>query len=873
MRGPHDNAIEAVAAPAGVARAVPKAPRQQGGKPLTRLLLLLAGKGYTELASDAVEAAVPEEGRDQALAILERYAPESEEVRKPAGSKRPRKGAEPATLQAESIAEELLKASQIAGPPTGVPTGVGPQWRSVGPYTIPNGQTYGASRVNVSGRVAAIAIDPHNAAHVLCGAANGGVWESFNRGASWAPRTDYAATTAVGAIAFDPSNPQTVYCGTGEGNWWSWLGMGILRSSDGGTSWSTLCTSPFIGQGFYDLKVHPSNHLLLLAATSNGLYVSTDGGVTWTQRRTVRTWSISIAATGGTGAEILAASQDGLWRSTNATAWSHVALPGAPASFDRLGVSHAPSYSSVAYVFGAGSPAIRIPGDPDPTHLMSTPYMWRHSSGTYTAIPTPANLVTTQDWYDWYVAAAPDRDNQVYIGAIDAWRGDLSGSTWAWTDISSKASGQSIHPDQHAIAFEPGNPSAIYAGSDGGLFRSPDRGVTWQHCNNGLVITEFEYLGQNIGSSRWIIGGTQDNGTERWTGSASFDHVADGDGGYCCVNHSNPLTVFHTYFGMSPEVSTTGGDFGSWSYVPPTLPKDEGSPFYPPMRCSDSTGGTVAIAGEAVYVSMNNGTAWTRIAFPVAASASAICVPDANNVYVGTSAGNIYRTHWNGSSWSALSALTTPRANANVSDLLVDSGNPSRIWAVYSTVGGGRVFRSDNSGTNWTDCSAGLPSLSVNAIEVDSRNAARIWVAMDRGVYQTLDAGAHWTDFSNGLPNAYVGDLAFHPHAWVLRAGTRNRGLWEIPVDGWMTAPVCGVQWNGSLGPNQTKRWFTFNWPATWHVIWTVMPTTVAAVPQITWSVQVERASAEFATYWVTVQNLTGSAVNFEGRFAILSRY
>jgi hypothetical protein len=107
----------------------------------------------------------------------------------------------------------------------------------------------------------------------------------------------------------------------------------------------------------------------------------------------------------------------------------------------------------------------------------------------------------------------------------------------------------------------------------------------------------------------------------------------------------------------------------------------------------------------------------------------------------------------------------------------------------------------------------------------------------------------------------------------VLRAATRNRGLWQIPVDGWMTEPVCGVQWNGALAANQSGRWFTFNWPATRHVIWTIMPTTPGTEAQLTWSVEVERASAEFVTYWITVQNLTSAAVNFEGRFAILSRY
>ena len=220
-----------------------------------------------------------------------------------------------------------------------------------------------------------------------------------------------------------------------------------------------------------------------------------------------------------------------------------------------------------------------------------------------------------------------------------------------------------------------------------------------------------------------------------------------------------------------------------------------------------------------------------------------------------------------------MTALTTPRAAANVSDILVNASNLSRIWVTSTTMGGGRVWRSDNAGTNWTDCSAGLPNLPVTAIEVDARNANRVWVALDRGVSQSLDAGAHWADFSNGLPNAYVGDLCFHPHAWVLRAGTRNRGMWEIPVDGWMTTPACGVQFTGSLVANQTQRWFTFNWPATWHIVWTVMPTTPGTTAQITLTVQVERASAEFVTYWLTVQNLTASPVNFEGRFCVLSRY
>jgi len=858
MRGPQDDLINAQQTPVtteGLA-AAQEPSRPPGGKVLLRQLQLLESAGFTEAAELAIQSAVSEEAREQFQARAVQFTATPSGIPSGVGT-----AAEVGTGSAtEDIGRMYLEVAEHLGPPTST----GPQWRSLGPWTIPNGQTYGSSRVNVSGRVSSVAVDRGNPAHVLVGTANGGVWESFDRGTSWAARSDFAATLTIGAIAFDPSNSSTVYCGTGEGNAWynSPLGAGILRSSDGGTTWSTLCTTPFVGQGFYDIVIDPANGQHLLSAMTNGLFVSTNGGINWTQRRSSTTWSLSMAPTGGASAEILAACSDGLWQSTNGgTTWNLITLPSSPGSFDRLAVDIAPSNPSVAYAWGARG---------------ATAYLWRRTGGTWTLIGSPPGVSTTQAWYDWFVAAAPDRDTQVYCGAIEVHRGDLSGSTWTWINLTNKgASGDSIHPDQHAIAFEPGNPNTIYIGNDGGLFRSNNRGINWQHCNNGLVISEFEYLAQNYGSSRWLIGGTQDNGTQRWTGSSTWEHIADGDGGDCGVNRANPTTVFHTYFGMSPERSSSAGNWGSWTWIAPPIPAGEGSLFYPPFETSATNGDTIALGGDALYISRNNGSAWTRLAYPSNARSSALYIPNADNVYVGTTNGRIFRTQWNGSSWTTLTALTTPRSGAYVSDLFVDPNNLSRIWATHRTMGGGRVFRSDNGGSSWLDrTTTALPALPINAIEVDPGNANRIWVAADLGVYQSFDGGASWTDFSNGLPHMLVGDLIFHPHARVLRAGTRNRGVWEIPVDGWMTQPICGLQWTGSLSGNQTQRWFTFNWPATWHVVWTIMPTTPrSGAAQVSWTVQVERANAEYVTYWIAVSNLTPDPVSFEGRYCILSRY
>lgn len=81
-----------------------------------------------------------------------------------------------------------------------------------------------------------------------------------------------------------------------------------------------------------------------------------------------------------------------------------------------------------------------------------------------------------------------------------------------------------------------------------------------------------------------------------------------------------------------------------------------------------------------------------------------------------------------------------------------------------------------------------------------------------------------------------------------------------------------GIQWRGQISSGATRRWFTWGWNPSKHVIWYMMPTTARkGKPQLDWDVAVERANATQCTYWITVKNLTNQTVKFEGRYAILS--
>ncbi|HZE21129.1 MAG TPA: sialidase family protein, partial [Desulfobaccales bacterium] len=152
-------------------------------------------------------------------------------------------------------------------------------WISQGPSQIP---APGPAGYEGLGRLNVVAFHPTDANKIFVGSPSGGMWQSDDGGATWASNTDGLPTLGVSAILVDKSNPSTIFIGTGDRDAGDAAGMGVFKSTDGGLTWSPS------NAGMGNVTVgkliqHPTNSLVMLAATSGGIYRSADGGATWTQ--------------------------------------------------------------------------------------------------------------------------------------------------------------------------------------------------------------------------------------------------------------------------------------------------------------------------------------------------------------------------------------------------------------------------------------------------------------------------------------------------------------------------------------------------------------------------------------------------------------
>jgi photosystem II stability/assembly factor-like uncharacterized protein len=677
--------------------------------------------------------------------------------------------------------------SLIAGVPGG--------WRSLGPngvFGADNGFAASASMLDI-GRVTAIA--PSSAGSLFIATASGGVWRSAV-GGYWTPLTDDQCNLSIGALTIDAADPNVMYAGTGEYNVNSW-GCGILRSTDGGTTWSQLGATAFrvtaggIPHGSASfariLVMRPPggsvSNTVLLAASNVAVYRSPDGGSTWSVTLSGATGSVVAHPTqagtvfAGNG-DNFTASKRGVYKSTDSGAtWTPLpALPGAnPDDLDRIELATTVAAPNLLYA-AVGNRAGGLVGL----------FVWDGTAGTWTPL-TASGLNSgayrddfgKQSWYDLALAVDPRNASRIYLAGIRGFKSDNGGASFS-------PMGSEIHVDWHAITIDPRNPDILYAGTDGGVFVSTDVGNNWVSRNAGLTVTQYYPGISSSPNGSQIMGGSQDNGTQVFTGSMFWNGFLGGDGGYTATNYSNADIIY-----AESQWDPNGGGayivrFDGTTFTKRTTGIQSGdrAAFLPPYVMDPVTPTTLYFGTQRLYKTTNEGTLWTAISGDLSKGSGfittiAVAKSDPSTIYVGTSDGMVNVTRDAGVTFSP---STTGLPNRFVTRIAVDPTDATHALVTVSGFATGHVFETKNAGSVWTDISAGLVDAPANAIAFVP--GVGIMVGTDVGVFQTASPGASWSAGPPGIPNVIVHDLIYAPGANLLLAGTYGRGMFAYTVGG-----------------------------------------------------------------------------------------
>lgn len=710
----------------------------------------------------------------------------------------------------------------------GVAAGTPPasQWLFIGP------QPTTADTFAVSGRVNAIVVDPHDATGntVYIGGAQGGVWKSTDGGQVWTPLTDFQPSLAVGALAIDGStSPATVYVGTGDQSFsgYSYYGAGLLKSSDGGTTWTqlgaatfggpipgcsdsgTFCGGAFIG----GLSIRPGAPSTLLAAVmmgaSSGIYRSTDSGVTW-QRVSGELNVIATAVEYATNTIAYAGTSGlGVWKSVDGGAsWfpangsGGVIIPTSGAGRTELAVARSDATGNTVYAAveaSGGSLAglfKTVNGGMTWTRIASY-----HPSTNPSGLP---DYCAPQCWYNNVVAVYPANPNVVFVGGIDAYKSRDGGTTWT-------RAADDIHVDQHAMAFT-ADGAMLYLGNDGGAWKTRDTSTTqtvtaWTNLNATLGLTQFYHsFAVHPIHGHWSLGGTQDNGTQRYDGTRElangWQQVECGDGAAAVVDAFRPERVYTSCQLMTGIFrSDSAGERATWLDMMDGLNFGDRVDFIAPMAGDEYSHARnhLYFGTHRVYQNKDGLGLWSAVSGDLTGglytiSRFAVAPSDRGVVYAGTSDGRIARgTNLATADCRIANCFTDVTGSGlpgrRISGIAIARNNPNRVYVSVSGFGAGdspgnttHVYRSTAGGNIWTNISGNLPNISVNDVVLDPDLPNTLYVATDIGVFRSTDDGGSWSTLANGLPHVAVFGLKLHRPTRTLRAVTYGRGAWDLYV-------------------------------------------------------------------------------------------
>lgn len=659
-----------------------------------------------------------------------------------------------------------------------------PQWTQKGPLQI-------------GGRIKNIVVDPTNNSTIYIAAAAGGVWKSTDAGESWNPMMDFTNAIAMGALCMDPEDTKTIYAGTGEqvrgGS--IYLGAGLMKSTDAGQTWSVAGLTS-VGS-FSRVFTHPKQPTLMMASAMNadaGVWKSTDKGLSWTRVLKGQAYDMSMDPT-DPQRWVVAVPEDGLLVTTDGgTTWTPQ-MSGINGAIGRSSVMIAPSNPRYIYALVELDGLATIVRSTDGGKNYAV--LYRDAQGCFFA--GDCSPSSSQAFYDNLLTVNPRDANHVIAGGIDLWMTTNGGSSWAnvTNGYADGDGGNAPHVDQHCVTFDPVDENIVYAGNDGGMLKSTDKGATWKHINNNLAVTQFYAFDVDRTARERMFGGTQDNGTLGvYEGTVDWERIWGGDGMVTLVDPSNGNIVYCT----NPNGSIVRLDFGTQSArgIMTGINTSESAEWVAPLTIDPFNASALWTGRQRVYFTDSKGDVWAPSSPQFAGNVSAItCSPaDEEVIWAGGAMGDVWVTTDYGMKWTEVSG--NQLSMLYVSDIACDNENKNVSWVTYSTYGTPQVWRTTDMGKTWEPRWSGMPDLPVNSIELHPDDNNIVFIGTDVGVFVSFDAGGSWMPYGKGLPRSPVLDLRIDPTFGYVRAATHGRSIWETsllsvrPSEPLVTSPVGG---------------------------------------------------------------------------------
>ena len=662
-----------------------------------------------------------------------------------------------------------------------------------------------AGPTNVGGRITDIEIPNDQAETYYVGTASGGVFKTTDGGSNWLPIFDDQEILSIGDIEISENNTETIWVGTGEvnagGGSLAYDGNGVFKSTNGGITWQSKGL-PNVGS-ISKIGIDPDNDDAIFVSamgplfrndTNRGVYKSVDGGDTWEQKLFVSdsTGIIDMAIHPTNGDIIYAASWERIRRPEyrqygGETSRLYRSLDGGDTWIEMTnGLPSLPSEKGrISIAISQSNPEVLYSRYADATGNIQGVYKTVDGGDVWTEVNGSGLQNVGFHWWFRGVVIDPDDENIIYNVDFNVQKSTDGGANWS-------PAFPGAHVDQHALAFNRMVPGAVVLGNDGGVYYSADDGASYLK-DVSLPITQFYRVHVDAQNDAKVYGGAQDNNTIRTTTGSVDDWTAiyGGDGFQSLVDPTNTAVIYAlSQRGNLGKSINNGANFsGATNGISGSDRKNWDTPIV--MDPFDSQ--ILYYGANRLYKTTNAAGNWTAISPDLTNGSGggnltfgtiiSISVSPINTdtIYVGTDDGNVWITNNGGGNWTNVSASLP---NRWVTKVLASRSDLNTVYATFS----GYRYGEDNGHVYKSDDNgSNWTDISTGLPDIPVNDIledvyGNLFLGTDIGVLASPDQGANWSVLGENLPSVVVTDMHIHEASEYLYIGTYGRSMYKLDL-------------------------------------------------------------------------------------------